>query len=98
MIGEALRLIRSFHDLNQTEMAERINISKSYLSEIEGGKKEPSLDILQRYAEAFKIPASAILLFSESIPTARRGRSVKDRIAGKALSILRYIEEKERHA
>lgn len=35
MLSEALRLIRVFHDMKQTELAQRLGISKSYLSEIE---------------------------------------------------------------
>ena len=39
MLSEALRLIRVFHDMKQTELADRLSISKSYLSEIEGGEE-----------------------------------------------------------
>jgi len=67
MLNEALRLIRVFHDINQSVLAERLQISKSYLSEIESGKKSPSLDILEKYSEIFEIPVSSILLFSEKM-------------------------------
>ena len=39
MLSEALRLIRVFHDLKQTELADRLGVSKSYLSEIESGEE-----------------------------------------------------------
>ena len=46
MLSEALRLIRVFHDVKQNELAERFGVSKSYLSEIESGKKLPSIDFI----------------------------------------------------
>ena len=48
MLGEALRLIRVYHDLKQKQVAERLDISTSYLSEIEKGHKTPSLELIQR--------------------------------------------------
>lgn len=42
MIGEALRLIRVYHDLKQSDLADRLGISQSHLSEIERSKKAPS--------------------------------------------------------
>src|SRR3546814_14803062 len=47
MLGEALRLIRVYHDLKQKQAAERLEVSKSYLSEIERGLKAPTRDITQ---------------------------------------------------
>ena len=40
MLSDALRLIRVFHDLKQQDLADRLEISKSYLSEIENGQKK----------------------------------------------------------
>lgn len=48
MLNEALRLIRVYHDLTQTQLCNQIGISNSHLSEIEKGKKQPSLDLLSR--------------------------------------------------
>ena len=67
MLSEALRLIRVFHDLNQSDLAEQIEISRSYLSEIEGGKKEPSLELIKKYSVRFNIPVSSIMFFAENL-------------------------------
>lgn len=48
MLNEALRLIRIFHDTSQKDMAARLQISPPYLSEIEAGKKEPTLQLLRK--------------------------------------------------
>ena len=95
MLSEALRLIRVFHDMKQRELAERLGISKSYLSEIESGKKTPSLELVNRYAEEFDLPASSILFFSESL-AGEDGKSsrVRSLIADKILSFLKVVESR----
>lgn len=94
MLSEALRLIRVFHDLKQIELAEKLGISSSYLSELESGTKVPSLELIERYSREFRIPTSAIMFFSEQLPLARRGESAKTMIASKVLDLLRFIESK----
>lgn len=94
MINEALRLIRIFHDLKQVELAERLGVSKSHLSEIEKGVKSPSLDLIGRYSREFDLPISSIMFFAEELPKAKAGDLVRSRIAGKVINILRFIERK----
>ncbi|TAK37904.1 MAG: XRE family transcriptional regulator [Lysobacteraceae bacterium] len=94
MFGEALRLVRSFHEVNQSDLAEALGISRSYLSEVESGKKTPSLDLLQRYAEHFDIPLSSLVLFSEHAGESEKDLKVKAMLGQKAVAILRWIEKK----
>jgi len=97
MLSEALRLIRVFHDLSQTELAERLKLSKSYLSEIESGRKTPTIDVVEKYALEFKIPASSIFFFSEKISDDARGERAQEAIAAKVLDFLRLVERKTAH-
>ncbi len=94
MIHEALRLIRVFHDLKQVELAKKLGVSKSHISEIEKGNKSPSLDLIQRYATEFKIPVSSIMFFAEELPNAKSGDKIRSKIAGKVIDILRFVERK----
>jgi len=98
MLFEALRLIRVFHDLKQVELADKLGISKSYLSEIERGKKVASIELIEKYSTLFNIPSSSILFFSENIDSnfasSDRARKAKGVIAGKVLSFLALIESK----
>lgn len=93
-LNEALRLARAFHDCTQSELAKNLGISRSYLSEIESGKKEPSLDLLQRYASYFRIPLSSLLLFSESLEKPKRSDKLRLSAADKVLKMLQWIETK----
>ncbi len=92
MLGRALRCIRVFHDMNQGEAAAKLGISRSYLSEIEGGVKEPTLQLVQRYAELYRIPASSILFFSENLGRPGAYNDARRLVAGKILSLMRFLE------
>jgi transcriptional regulator with XRE-family HTH domain len=93
MYDRALKLIRQYHRLSQAELADALNLSRSFVSELEkpGGKK-PSIDVLERYAAHFKIPVSSLLLFAE-----RSGSDFHERsrtfAANKVLRMLEWLEE-----
>lgn len=93
MINEALRLFRVFNDLKLFEMAEKLGISPSYLSEIEKGKKDPSLKLLEKYSEVFNISTSSILNFSEKLENNQKG--VKAKIAQNIVNLLNNIENEK---
>ncbi|WP_205392639.1 helix-turn-helix transcriptional regulator [Xanthomonas hydrangeae] len=65
MIDRALRLTREFHRMKQGDLAKKLGISSSYLSEIEHGKKSVSVELLEEYSKIFHVPASTFLLFKE---------------------------------
>jgi transcriptional regulator with XRE-family HTH domain len=94
MLNEALRLIRIFHDLSQRELATRLQIGPPYLSEIEAGKKEPTLQLLRRYAEEFKMPPSSIMFFAEHMEDGSPVSRLKSAISGTVLALLRFIAER----
>ena len=93
MQHEALRLVRVFHDLNQTSLAERLRISKSYLSEIESGKKPVTLDLLERYAATFNLPLSSLMFFAERVNEGQ-GEKARAVVAGKVIKMLDWIASK----
>lgn len=92
MINEALRLIRRFHELTQTEMATRLGVSKSYLNEVEHGHKNVTLDLLNRYSEALDIPMSHLMLFAEQVDDPKPVAKLKRAIAGKTVAMLAWVE------
>lgn len=94
MLNEALRLIRVFHDLNQKDLADRLGISNSYLSEIESGKKTPTLEVIEKYSEAFNMPSSSILFFSENLNNEGKIEKTRKHISNKVIKILDWISAK----
>lgn len=98
MLNEALRLIRVYHDMKQNEAAEKLGISKSYLSEIEKGHKEPSLDLVRKYESAFDIPVSSIMFFSENMGKSQAKERARTFVATKIISLMKYLEDKAERA
>ena len=98
MLTEALRLIRVFHDMKQNELATHLGISKSHLSEIESGKKQPSLQLIERYSSEFGIPASSILFFAEHLENPSQSTKAANRangvIARKVINFLQLVENR----
>ena len=91
MLNQALRMIRVFHDMPQKHLATRLDIAQSHLSEIESGKKEPTLALLQKYSEEFKIPVSSILFFSEHMKDGKEASKLRVSISSKVLALLEFI-------
>lgn len=94
MLNEALRLIRVFHDLNQKDLADKLRISNSYLSEIESGKKMPTLEVIEKYSEVFNMPSSSILFFSERLNNGEKSEKTRKYVSNKVIKILDWISAK----
>jgi transcriptional regulator with XRE-family HTH domain len=80
--------------MNQSITAEKLGISKSHLSEIESGKKKPSLDLLEKYGQVFDVPLSSIMFFSENVGKGPMYEKARRLVAGKLLKLLKYIDER----
>lgn len=60
-LGNRVRALRLERRWTQVEMAEMLGVDRSYLSEIETGKKDPSLRVLKTIADGFKLSLSQLL-------------------------------------
>jgi transcriptional regulator with XRE-family HTH domain len=59
--GERIRMLRLERGWTQVEMADFLVMDRSYLSEIETGKKDPSLTMLKTIAEGLSITLSKLV-------------------------------------
>jgi len=57
-----IREIRQKRNITLQELSKRTNLSVSYLSEIERGKKQPSLDTIEKLAKALNISKEGLIL------------------------------------
>lgn len=94
MLNEALRLVRAYHDISQTQLCTKLGVSNSYLSEIESGKKQPSLDLLKKYSEYFDVPVSSLLFFSENLDNPKITDKIRVGTARKIVALLQWVEQK----
>ena len=94
-LNKALRLLREYHGLKQVETAERLGFQKSVVSELESGTRPASLDVLNRYAESFKMPMSSVILLAELQDNSQVEHSaIRRSVAEKALKILDWFNER----
>lgn len=60
-LGNRVRALRLERRWTQVEMADMLGVDRSYLSEIETGKKDPGLRVLKAIADGFHITLSQLL-------------------------------------
>ena len=58
--GKAIRRRRRELDFSQEELAERAEIHRTYISSIERGQRNPSLENIEKLAKALDISISAL--------------------------------------
>ncbi|WP_352914059.1 helix-turn-helix transcriptional regulator [Mesorhizobium sp. M1348] len=59
--------LRRERDLSQEKLGERANVHQTYLSQLEGSKRNPSIDLLERIAKALKVDIAE--LFKRNSPS-----------------------------
>lgn len=89
-IGSAIQLARTKRRLSQAELANRADISVSYLSLLERSKRDPPLSTLRRIADALGIPIEILFfLGAESGELGNLNRELAGQLAYAALELLK---------
>ena len=78
-LGRAIRLNRQASSLSQSELADRVRISASYLSLVESGRRDPSFALVRDVAN--ELGVSLDLLFLMSIDFDAVGKREANRLA-----------------
>ncbi len=60
--GLIIKLLRTASRLSQEELAERLEVSRPYLSQVENGHRDPSLGFLREVSRELEIPLPLLLL------------------------------------
>ena len=96
MFGQALKLLRRYQGLNQSNLAKKLGVSRSYISELESGNRTPSIDLLGRYADVFNVPVSSLVFFAEALQDQEnlsgRLEKAKGVIAKKIIALLTVLD------
>ncbi len=93
-MGETLKLLRIFYGYKSVDMAKKLNISQSFLSEIENSKKNPTLELLKRYSKILNIKVSTIVLLSESLEEDKNTKKdIKHNLAGVGMKVLKILKK-----
>jgi transcriptional regulator with XRE-family HTH domain len=62
LFGRRLREIRKQHELTQEALAETADLSGNYISDLELGRKVPSLTIIVRLSQALDVAVADLLI------------------------------------
>jgi len=60
-LGDNLKKIRIKKDITQIEIARRLGVDRSFVSNIENGKNNPTLSTITNLAKALKIKVDELL-------------------------------------
>lgn len=93
--GIILKLIRENEGRTQETVAEALNISRAYLSQVEANKKQPSFALLKEFSEKFDIPL-ILLLGAEASISDGAAKSPEEQVILRQLEALfhRLLAEK----
>src|SRR3990172_3448506 len=85
MIGEKIKNLRESEGLTQEEVAVKVGVSKEFISMVESGKRNPSLEVLSKIASVFSKEVSHFLQtpkedFALALRTAEINEKDKDEI------------------
>lgn len=67
-LGMRIKYLRQNRKWSQEDLALGANVNKNYISDLENGRRNPSLEILERIAAAFGISLAELFKGVESIP------------------------------
>lgn len=59
--GDRVRRMRKARGVTQLELAELVGVGRSYLSQIENGKRDPGLQLIKALADGLGTTASRLL-------------------------------------
>lgn len=66
-LGIVIKDMRLSKGISQEQLALETNIDRTYVSDIEKGTRNVSIEIIEKLANYFKVPISAIFLLIEKI-------------------------------
>jgi transcriptional regulator with XRE-family HTH domain len=63
--GKRLRYLRRTREMTQEQLAESINVSAEFISNVERGVNAPSFETLEKLSKVLDVPVFEMFLFDE---------------------------------
>jgi len=95
-IGKAIRIVRQASEVRLREVAQAAGLSVPFLSLIESGNRQPSLQTLRRIAEALEVPPEALIILAQGAEGTLETSNAKARDFAASIRKLAEIEEELR--
>jgi transcriptional regulator with XRE-family HTH domain len=79
-LGRRLQRLRRLRGLTQEQLAERIDINPKYLSSVERGEENPTLDLLLRLGEGLQVELPELFQYAQEGESRDRLRQQMERL------------------
>lgn len=67
-LGMRIKYLRQKRGMSQLDLSFEANVNKNYICDLENGRRNPSLEILERIADAFGITLEELFKGISSVP------------------------------
>ncbi|HEV8711813.1 MAG TPA: helix-turn-helix transcriptional regulator [Candidatus Binatia bacterium] len=84
LLGQRIKSLRRVRGYTQEQLAEAIDINPKYLSSVERGEENPTLDLFLRLAQGLKVDLYEIFQFEHEGETPRRLRKKLENLVAAA--------------
>ena len=78
LLGERIRKLRKVRGLNQEQLAEQIEVEQKHVSRLELGKSFPTIERLEKIADALNVPIRDFFDFKHLADIGTRAKSIEE--------------------
>lgn len=86
-IGHAIKIYRTRRGLNQGQLSVLTGLSDSYISLLERGKRDPTLDSIKVIAQALNVPMIILVFVASSEDETGLSRELCEKLSYASLSV-----------
>lgn len=103
IVGERIKECRQRHELSMTELAEKTCLTISAISQFESGERAPSLESLNKLADAFQVSVDYLMgrdeeISDENIHAMFRGvQNMTGKDKEQMLHFYQFLKAKEKY-
>jgi len=93
-VGDNIKKLRKEKGLQQKQIAIELGIDQSNYNKIENGKREPSIDLLNKLAGLFDVTVDDILNPDKDIP---KEVTVEDKTTMEQVRLIQQLDDEDKH-
>ena len=91
LLGKRIRFLRRSKDLSQEELAEKVGISYKYLGEVERGKANLTIDIIEKLSGGLNIEISDLFDYQHEVSRGELKQRIESLVHGASDGDLQTI-------
>ncbi len=93
-VGDNIKKLRKEKGLQQKQIAIELGIDQSNYNKMENGKREPSLEVLNKLAGLFDVSVDDILNPGKDLP---KEVTVEDKTTYEQVRLIQQLDDEDRH-